>query len=71
MAARRRSRLDRRDDLDERVAERHHRVLQPEGRDGGIAERLAEAELGAQRRHDRLEVTGGEDDLSETDHGRA
>jgi hypothetical protein len=62
---------DRRDDLDERVAERHHRVPEAECRDGGIAERLAQLEPGAQRRGDRLQIAGDEDDLTEAHHARA
>jgi hypothetical protein len=63
--------LLRRDDLDERVAERHHRVAQAEVRDAGIVERVAEAELLAQRARDGVEVTGDEDGLTEADHRRA
>ena len=61
VAAGRRVVLQRRDDLDERVPERHDRVVQPEGADAGIPERLGEAERGAQLGHDGLEIAGDED----------
>src|SRR5690349_21049364 len=70
----RRSLLGRRDDLEERVAEREHRVAKAEVRDARVGERLPEAELVAEAPGDRVEVARREDGLPEPNpelaHGR-
>ena len=63
--------LDRRDDLDERVAQRHDRVAQAEQRHPRIRVRLPERERRAQLGHRRLELAGRDDDLPEAHHGPA
>jgi hypothetical protein len=55
---------DRRDDLQERVAEREHVVAQPEVLYARIRVRLREAESLAQLPGDRVEVASGEDRLA-------
>lgn len=55
----------RRDDLEEGVPDREHRVGEAEVGDGGIAIGLAEAELLAEPPHRSLEIVGAEDRLSQ------
>jgi hypothetical protein len=56
---------DGRDDLEERVAQREHRVAQAEPIHTGIYERLAQPELGPQCVRHRLELARGQHSLSE------
>jgi len=48
--------LHRRDDLDERVPQRHHRVAQPEQRDPRIGIRLAQRQRRTELLHRRVQV---------------
>jgi hypothetical protein len=54
----------RRDDLEERVAERKHGVPKAEILDTGIRERFTEAQLAAQASDHRLEPSGNKDRLA-------
>jgi hypothetical protein len=57
-----------RHDLEERVADRHHRVHQSELGDTRVAKRHLDAEDARQCRDRCLEITGGNDHLAES-HG--
>jgi hypothetical protein len=59
-----------RDDLEELVADRHQRVVQSERGHPRITEADAQAEVGAQRVDDPIELVSGEGDLAESDHAR-
>jgi hypothetical protein len=62
---------DRGHDLQERVAQRKHRVTQSEVLNGGIAVGLAEAETLAKLTDDCLQVARGDDCLAQTGKRRS
>ena len=62
---------DRRDDLQERVAEREHGVAQAEVADALVGERLTERERRAQRSRDGIKIGGGDHGLAQPDRGSA
>jgi hypothetical protein len=67
LARGRRTLGQRRDDLEEAVADREDDVREAELADAGVAERLTEPEPVTQRLGDRLEVAGYEDRLAQPD----
>src|SRR5439155_8656553 len=70
VAAGRRSVLLRRDDLEERVADREDGVAEAERADPGILERLEQAESLPQPACHRVQVARGQDGLPQTHAGR-
>ena len=60
----------RADDLEELIADRHQRVVQPEHRNAWILEAHGQPEERAQVGDDLITVGGHECDLTKADHGR-